>query len=220
MMEKAPYPRRSKYEIVTSEFVMSNTDIARCPSDGRPEYAFIGRSNVGKSSLINMRCGRKQLALTAARPGTTMLINHFIIDGKCYIVDLPGYGYARRSKSDVARLKEMIDSYVYGRTALTCLFVLVDSRVPPQPVDLEFINSLGEHGVPVAIVFTKADKAGDKATRRNIDDFLAALSEHWEELPPVFVTSALRKTGREELLKYIHSVNVSIAQEKSQNSKS
>lgn len=204
---KPTQPRRNKYDIVTSEFVISNTDISRCPDDGKPEYAFIGRSNVGKSSLINMLCGRKRLAMTSARPGKTMLINHFLINGSWYIVDLPGYGYARRSKTDRDKFGSIIGSYVGGRQQLTCLFVLIDSRVPPQKIDVDFINNAGTEGIPLAIVFTKADRPNDKGLKENIAAMRAALSETWEELPPMFTTSSLRKTGKDELLEYIHGIN-------------
>lgn len=207
MVMKPTQPRRNKYDIVTSEFVISNTDISRCPDDGKPEYAFIGRSNVGKSSLINMLCGRKRLAMTSARPGKTMLINHFLINGSWYIVDLPGYGYARRSKTDRDKFGSIIGSYVGGRQQLTCLFVLIDSRVPPQKIDVDFINNAGTEGIPLAIVFTKADRPNDKGLKENIAAMRAALSETWEELPPMFTTSSLRKTGKDELLEYIHGIN-------------
>lgn len=207
-------PRRNKYDVVKSEFVVSNTDVSRCPSDGLPEYAFIGRSNVGKSSLINMLCGRKNLALTSSRPGKTMLINHFLINGSWYMVDLPGYGYAKRSKGDVGKLAEMIDQYVARRDELTCLFVLVDSRVPPQDIDLRFVNRMGEMGVPIAIVFTKVDSPNGAGAGKNMQDFKRRLSETWEELPPTFVTSSARKHGRDELLKYIRGINVSLANSK------
>lgn len=203
-------PQRKKYDILTSEFVISNTDISRCPADGKPEYAFIGRSNVGKSSLINMLCGRKKLALTSARPGKTMLINHFLINGNWYIVDLPGYGYARRSKTDIAKFGSIIDDYVTNREELTCLFVLIDSRVPPQKIDVDFINKAGVKGIPLAVVFTKADKPNDKGLKANVEAMCVQLSEVWEELPPMFVTSSLRKTGRDEILEYIHGINVEL----------
>ena len=207
-----PPPRRKKYDIVKSEFVISNTDLARCPADGRPEYAFIGRSNVGKSSLINMLCGRRKLALTSARPGKTMLINHFLINGSWYIVDLPGYGYARRSKTDIAKFGSIISDYVANRAQLTCLFVLVDSRVVPQKIDIDFINRAGTGGIPLAVVFTKADRPGDKGVKENIEAMRTALAETWEELPPMFITSSQRKTGRDELLEYIYNINAALAQ--------
>ncbi len=211
----AAIPQRKKYDILTSEFVISNTDLSRCPADGKPEYAFIGRSNVGKSSLINMLCGRKKLALTSARPGKTMLINHFLINGSWYIVDLPGYGYARRSKTDIAKFGSIIDDYVTNRAELTCLFVLIDSRVPPQKIDIDFINRAGTKGIPLAVVFTKADKPNDKGLRANVEAMRAQLAEIWEELPPMFVTSSLRKTGKDELLEYIHGINVELGAIKS-----
>ncbi len=215
MVMKPPTPRRNKYDIVTSEFVISNTDISRCPDDGKPEYAFIGRSNVGKSSLINMLCGRKKLAMTSARPGKTMLINHFLINGSWYIVDLPGYGYARRSKTDRDKFGSIIGSYVGGRQQLTCLFVLIDSRVPPQKIDVDFINNAGMEGIPLAIVFTKADRPNDKGMKENIAAMRTALAETWEELPPMFTTSSLRKTGKDELLEYIHGINTQLNAAKS-----
>lgn len=207
---KPTSPKRNKYDIVTSEFVISNTDISRCPDDGKPEYAFIGRSNVGKSSLINMLCGRKKLAMTSARPGKTMLINHFLINGSWYIVDLPGYGYARRSKTDRDKFGSIIGSYVGGRQQLTCLFVLIDSRVPPQKIDVDFINNAGMEGIPLAIVFTKADRPNDRGMKENIAAMRTALAETWEELPPIFTTSSLRKTGKDELLEYIHGINTQL----------
>ncbi len=211
----AAIPQRKKYDILTSEFVISNTDISRCPADGKPEYAFIGRSNVGKSSLINMLCGRKKLALTSARPGKTILINHFLINGSWYIVDLPGYGYARRSKTDIAKFGSIIDDYVTNRAELTCLFVLIDSRVPPQKIDIDFINRAGTKGIPLAVVFTKADKPNDRGLKANVEAMRAQLAEVWEELPPMFVTSSLRKTGKDELLEYIHGINVELGAIKS-----
>lgn len=195
---------------------MSNTDISRCPADGRPEYAFIGRSNVGKSSLVNMLCGRKRLALTSSRPGKTVLINHFLINGSWYLVDLPGYGYAQRGKADVAKLADMIDSYVGGREQLTCLFVLLDSRVAPQKIDIDFINSVGAKGVPMAIIFTKAEHPNSAETKANIAAVKAELAKTWEELPPMFTTSSLRKTGRDAILEYIYNINKSLAAAKAQ----
>lgn len=205
-----PVTQKKKYGIFTSEFVISNTDVSRCPDDGKPEYAFIGRSNVGKSSLINMLCGRKKLALTSARPGKTMLINHFCINGSWYIVDLPGYGYARRSKSDIAKFGSIIDGYVCKRAELTCLFVLIDSRVPPQKIDVDFINRAGTNGIPLAVVFTKADRPNDREIRQNMESMRTQLAETWEELPPMFTTSSMKKTGRDELLEYIHNINVQL----------
>ncbi len=195
-------------EITDAKFVISNSDYRRCPQDGRHEYAFIGRSNVGKSSLINMLAKRKKLAMTSSTPGKTMLINHFLVNNEWYIVDLPGYGYARRSKVDRANFEKLISDYVLHRPQLTNLFVLVDSRLEPQKVDLAFINWLGENGVPFSIVFTKVDKLKKKGkVDENVEKYLQTLREEWEELPPYFVTSAEKGIGREELLDYIAHVN-------------
>ena len=193
--------------IQSAEFIISNTDYRLCPQDGRAEYAFIGRSNVGKSSLINMLTGRKGLALTSSTPGKTMLINHFLINDEWYLVDLPGYGYARRGKEGREKLRKIIEDYVLERDSMTNLFVLVDSRHEPQKIDLEFMEWLGENGVPFAIVFTKADKLGSGRLQLNIDAYKEKLLETWEELPPVFVTSSEKRQGREELLNYIDNIN-------------
>lgn len=194
-------------KISSAEFVVSNTDFRKCPATSFPEYAFIGRSNVGKSSLINMLTGRKGLAMTSATPGKTLLINHFIINNNWYLVDLPGYGYAKRGQKMQERLQYIIRSYILYREALTCLFVLVDSRLEPQRIDLDFIEWLGENGIPFAIVFTKADKLSSGKLQGNVNIYLEKLSEQWEELPPYFVTSSEHKIGREELLNYIDSIN-------------
>ena len=183
-------------EITNAEFVISNTDVTQCPGGTFPEYAFIGRSNVGKSSLINMLTGRKGLAMTSATPGKTMLINHFLINKNWYIVDLPGYGYAKRGQK--------------GQEQMTCLFVLVDSRHEPQAIDLAFIEWLGENGVPFAIVFTKADKLKGGRINSNIRHYLEKLREQWEELPPHFITSSENRMGRDELLGYIEQINKEI----------
>ena len=193
--------------IKSAEFIISNTDYLKCPQDGKPEYAFIGRSKVGKSSLINMLTNRKGLAMTSSTPGKTMLINHFLINGEWYLVDLPGYGYARRGKENRDRLQQIIEDYVLEREALTSLFVLVDSRHEPQKIDLEFMEWLGENGVPFGIVFTKGDKQGPVRLQQNVDAYKQKLLERWEELPPVFVTSSEKKLGREELLDYIEKIN-------------
>ncbi|SFS59339.1 GTP-binding protein [Porphyromonadaceae bacterium NLAE-zl-C104] len=193
--------------IKSAEFVISNSDYRKCPQDGKPEYAFIGRSNVGKSSLINMLTNRKGLAMTSSTPGKTMLINHFLINGEWYLVDLPGYGYARRGKEGRDKLRKIIEDYVLEREAMTNLFVLIDSRHEPQKIDLEFMEWLGENGVPFAIVFTKADKLGSGRLQLNIDAYKEKLLETWEELPPVFVTSSEKGQGREELLSYIEQIN-------------
>lgn len=181
-----------------------------CPKDVKPEYAFIGRSNVGKSSLINMLCNHKNLAKTSSTPGKTLLINHFIINREWYLVDLPGYGYAKRSKTEKARLEQMISGYILQRKQLACVFVLVDVRHEPQQIDLEFINWLGASGIPFAIVFTKADKLSAGKVAGNVEAYKAKLTETWEELPPIFITSSETRVGKEELLGYIDSVNKSL----------
>ena len=193
--------------INTARFVISNTDYRKCPADMRHEYAFIGRSNVGKSSLINMLTGKKGLAMTSSMPGKTMLINHFLIDDEWYIVDLPGYGYARRSKADRDRLEGIIKSYILGREQMTNLFLLIDSRHAPQKIDLEFMEWLGENGVPFSIVFTKMDKQSATAGERLTGEYCAALLERWEELPPIFKTSTEDKRGRDAILNYIEEMN-------------
>ncbi|HJA83014.1 MAG TPA: ribosome biogenesis GTP-binding protein YihA/YsxC [Candidatus Bacteroides intestinavium] len=194
-------------EITSAEFVISNTDYRKCPDTNFPEYAFIGRSNVGKSSLINMLTGHKRLAMTSARPGKTLLINHFLINKSWYLVDLPGYGYAKRDRKSQEQIKQIIESYILRREQMTCLFLLVDSRLEPQRIDQTFIEWLGENGVPFAIVFTKADKLGSGKLKLNIQAYLEKLQEQWEELPPYFITSSEDRTGRNELLNYIAKIN-------------
>ena len=194
--------------IKTAEFVITSSRAERCPpTSGKPEYAFIGRSNVGKSSLINMLTGRKKLAMTSATPGKTLLINHFSINNEWYLVDLPGYGYAKRGKKEMEKLRNLIEYYVLERKELTCLFVLIDSRLTPQRIDLEFIQWLGEEGVPFALIFTKADKSKTTELRKNVDGFLNELRKEWEELPPHFVTSSAQGRGRDEVLDYIEQIN-------------
>lgn len=193
--------------IKTAEFQISNSDVSKCPQTDFPEYAFIGRSNVGKSSLINMLTGRKSLAKTSSTPGKTLLINHFLINNSWYIVDLPGYGFAARSKSSRDEIERIIKSYILNREEMTCLFVLIDSRHEPQKVDMEFIRWLGENGVPFAIVFTKLDKLGVNAGKAKIEQYKQQLMEEWEELPPMFYTSSVDNRGREELLDYIEEIN-------------
>lgn len=193
--------------INTARFVISNSDQSKCPTDRRHEYAFIGRSNVGKSSLINMLTGHKDLAKTSSTPGKTMLINHFLINDSWYIVDLPGYGYAQRSKEGRTRLERMIRSYILNRTEMTNLFVLVDSRHKPQKNDMEFMNWLGENGIPFSIVFTKLDKLTPTAGKKMIEIYCNALLEQWEELPPIFRTSSKDKRGRDAILDYIEGMN-------------
>ncbi|HOO95673.1 MAG TPA: ribosome biogenesis GTP-binding protein YihA/YsxC [Proteiniphilum sp.] len=196
--------------IQSAEFIISNTDHRQCPQDGKPEYAFIGRSNVGKSSLINMLTNRKGLAMTSSTPGKTMLINHFLINGEWYLVDLPGYGYARRGKEGREKLRVIIEDYILEREVLTNLFVLVDSRHEPQQIDLEFMEWLGENGIPFAIVFTKADKQGSGKLQMNVNAYKEKMLESWEELPPIFVTSSEKAQGRELLLDYINDINRSL----------
>lgn len=191
----------------TARFEISNNDVNKCPDSSKHEYAFIGRSNVGKSSLINMLTGKKNLAMTSSTPGKTMLINHFLVNDSWYIVDLPGYGYAQRSKTDRERLEKIIKSYILRRSQMTNLFLLIDSRHKPQKIDLEFMEFLGENGIPFSIVFTKTDKLSKKAAEDNIAAYCKALLEQWEELPPVFVTSSETGKGREELLAYIAELN-------------
>ncbi len=197
-------------EIKSAEFVISNTDYKKCPAGVLPEYAFIGRSNVGKSSLINMLTNRKGLAMTSSKPGKTLLINHFIINNQWYLVDLPGYGYATAGKSMREKLKNIIESYVLYREQLSCLFVLIDARHNPQQIDLEFMEWLGENGVPFAIIFTKADKLSGSKLKLNIDAYQQKLLEEWEELPPIFITSSEKRSGRDELLDYIDTINKSL----------
>ncbi len=192
--------------IKTAEFVISNSKADQCPDTQLPEFAFIGRSNVGKSSLINMLAERRSLAMTSSTPGKTMLINHFCINKDWYLVDLPGYGYAKRGKAAMEQLARLISDYILGRRQLTNLFVLIDSRLEPQKIDLEFIEWLGENGVPFSIVFTKADKMKTGALRTNVNKFLNRLMEQWEELPPHFITSSETRTGRTELLDYIEQI--------------
>jgi len=197
-------------EIKTAEFVTSSSRSDQCPQSVLPEYAFIGRSNVGKSSLINMLMGRKALAMTSSTPGKTMLINHFLVNGAWHLVDLPGYGYAKRGKREMEKLRNLIRHYVMEREALTCLFVLIDSRLEPQANDLGFIHFLGEQGIPFALIFTKADKVKRAELPRNISLFLQTLSEEWETLPPHFVTSSASGMGRNEVLGYIEQINASL----------
>ena len=197
-------------EIKSAEFIISNASVSKCPDTTLPEYAFIGRSNVGKSSLINMLTNHKKLAKTSATPGKTLLINHFLINKAWYLVDLPGYGYAKRGKKEQENLRQIISSYILHREQMTNLFVLIDSRHEPQKIDLEFIEWLGENGIPFSIVFTKADKSKPMQLKKNISVFIDTLAEQWEELPPHFVTSSENRTGREEVLDYIDSINESL----------
>lgn len=194
-------------EIKSAEFIISNTDVRKCPEGNLNEYAFIGRSNVGKSSLINMLTGHKKLAMTSATPGKTLLINHFLINKSWYLVDLPGYGYAQRSKKVQDQITQIIQSYILHREQMVCLFVLIDSRHDPQKIDLEFIEWCGENGIPFALIFTKIDKLGPGKARDNVKRYLKKLEEQWETLPPYFVSSSETRAGREDILKYIEDIN-------------
>lgn len=197
-------------EILSAEFVISNTDVKKCPQDNLPEYAFIGRSNVGKSSLINMLTKRPKLAMTSSTPGKTLLINHFLVNKEWYLVDLPGYGFALRGKKAVEKIQKIIEDYILEREQMTNLFVLIDCRLEPQKIDLEFMEWLGENGVPFAIIFTKADKLGGGKAQGNVNKYLTKLKEQWEELPPYFLSSSEKKTGRHEILNYIENINASL----------
>lgn len=199
--------------IKKSEFSISSANISQCPKDNKAEYAFIGRSNVGKSSLINMLCNHKGLAKTSATPGKTLLINHFIINNEWYLVDLPGYGFAKRSKSVQKKLDQMISSYILQRQQLVNTFVLIDIRHDPMKIDTDFINWLGESSIPFAIIFTKADKLGQVKAKQNAAAWMKTLKEQWEELPPYFITSSEKKTGRDEVLDYIENINKSLTAE-------
>ncbi|SHJ12190.1 GTP-binding protein [Mesonia phycicola] len=194
-------------DIKQANFVISNSDVKKCPDSNLPEYAFIGRSNVGKSSLINMITKRKSLAKTSGRPGKTQLINHFLINDDWHLVDLPGYGYARVSKKEKKTFQKFITDYFKFRKQLVAAFVLVDSRHEPQKIDLEFIQWLGENMIPFAIIFTKADKLKPNALERNVEDYLKKLSETWSSLPPHFITSSSKELGRDEVLQYIDDIN-------------
>ena len=194
-------------QVKTATFVISNTDVSSCPQTDLPEYAFIGRSNVGKSSLINMLCSHNGLAKTSSKPGKTLLINHFLINNSWLLVDLPGYGFAQAGKKQREQLRRMIERYCLLRRQLVSLFVLVDIRHDPQQIDLDFMQWLGENSVPFAIVFTKADKLSKQKMQENVEHYKQCLSESWEELPPVFVTSSQLSLGGAELLDYIDSVN-------------
>lgn len=193
--------------INTAEFKVSNTNVQKCPPPDLPEYAFIGRSNVGKSSLINMLVNKKKLAKTSGKPGKTQLINHFLVNNNWYLVDLPGYGYAKSSKTERAKWSKMIKNYILKRENLMCLFVLIDSRHEAQKIDLEFITFLGENAIPFVLVFTKSDKNSGSQLDKNLSTYKKVLKKTWEELPPIFVSSAEKKTGRDEILDFIDDVN-------------
>jgi GTP-binding protein len=195
--------------IKQARFLISNTDVKKCPPPDRPEYAFIGRSNVGKSSLINMLVGQKSLAKVSVRPGKTQLINHFIIDENWYLVDLPGYGYAKISISVKEKFQKLISKYILNRENLYCLFVLIDIRHEPQKIDIEFITWLGENHIAFAIIFTKADKLGKVVVEKNVSAYTLELRKIWEDLPPILVSSSLDGTGRDEIISFIENVNKS-----------
>ena len=194
-------------DIKKAEFSLSAPMVSMCPADNKPEYAFIGRSNVGKSSLINMLTNNKQLAKTSATPGKTLLINHFIINNEWYLVDLPGYGYAKRSKKEIEKLDQMIRGYILQREQLVNVFVLVDIRLEAQKIDLDFMEWLGLSSIPFSIVFTKADKLSVPKVSASVEAYKKVLLETWEELPPMFITSAEKRKGRDEVLDYIEQIN-------------
>ncbi|MDA9660544.1 ribosome biogenesis GTP-binding protein YihA/YsxC [Flavobacteriaceae bacterium] len=196
--------------VAHAEFVMSNTKVEQCPKSKLPEYAFIGRSNVGKSSLINMLCNRKKLAKTSSRPGKTQLINHFLINKQWHLVDLPGYGYARASKTQKKTFQKFITNYLIKRKELISAFLLIDFRHKPQNIDLEFMSWLGENFIPFSIIFTKSDKLKEKEIKENTSNYLKRLEEDWEEVPKYFITSSEKRIGKDELLNYIDEINQSI----------
>lgn len=197
-------------EIKSAEFVISNSNVKKCPEGNRPEYAFIGRSNVGKSSLINMLTNRKGLAMTSQKPGKTQLINHFLINDAWYLVDLPGYGFAQRGKEGRENIRRIIEDYILEREQLTNLFVLLDCRHEAQKIDLEFMEWLGENGIPFSIIFTKIDKLSRSRLQENIEKYQEKLLENWEELPPIFYSSSEKKEGKEEILDYIDQINKNV----------
>ena len=206
-------------EIKNATFVVSNSDYRKCPDTRLPEYAFIGRSNVGKSSLINMLTNNKSLAKTSVKPGKTQLINHFLINKTWYLVDLPGYGYARTSKASRMEWQAMINDYILNRETMANLFVLIDSRIPPQKIDIEFINYMGAHGVPLIIIFTKTDKQKQSETAATVNNMKRVLSETWEELPEMILTSSVTRTGRNKLLDRIDEINQLLANDPQRNNK-
>jgi len=194
-------------KIKTAKFVISNTDVSKCPEENIPEYAFIGRSNVGKSSLINMLTNHKNLAKISGKPGKTQLINHFIINEDWFLVDLPGYGFAKVSRNMRNTFQKFLQDYFNNRKQLVCTFVLVDSRHEPQNIDLDFMANLGENGIPFAIVFTKTDKLNQTTLPKNIANYKKIMLQSWEELPPTFITSSTNQAGKKEILEYIDQIN-------------
>lgn len=199
---------RFTMKITTAEFIISNSEVAKCPKDILPEYAFIGRSNVGKSSLINMLTNHKNLAKTSGRPGKTQLINHFIVNDKWYLVDLPGYGYAKVSKTNIAKFGKMIEAYLANRENLRCIFVLIDIRHEPQTNDMDFMRWLGENGLPFVMIFTKADKLSPTAVQKSFIHYGKVMKQYWTEMPKSFITSAEKKLGRSDVLDYIDGLNI------------
>ncbi|MDR3309536.1 MAG: ribosome biogenesis GTP-binding protein YihA/YsxC [Tannerella sp.] len=197
-------------EIKSAKFVISNTDMRKCPAGNMPEYAFIGRSNVGKSSLINMLTNQRHLAMTSQKPGKTQLINHFLINDEWYLVDLPGYGFAQRGKEGRENIRRIIEDYILQREQLTNLFVLIDCRLEPQLIDLEFMEWLGENGIPFSMIFTKTDKISKGKLTANIEQYSSKMLETWEELPPLFTSSAEKKEGGEDILNFIRKINASL----------
>lgn len=197
-------------EFLQAEFVISNTKLSGCPTPDIPEYAFIGRSNVGKSSLVNMLCNNKKLAKTSAQPGKTQLINHFLINKSWYLVDLPGYGYARVSKTSRDKWGSMISNYLLKRINLVCTFLLIDSRIPPQKIDLEFMQWLGKHRLPFVIAFTKTDKLSKNQLQKNLKNYTAEMLNYWEKMPTFFITSAISKAGKTEIINFINQTNQNI----------
>ena len=196
--------------IKSAEFIVSNSTYKKCPTDGKPEYAFIGRSNVGKSSLINMLTGVKGLAKTSGKPGKTQLINHFLINKEWYIVDLPGYGYARTAKTSRKAWAKMIEDYMLKRETLVNVFLLIDSRIPPQNIDIEFANFLGSNGIPLTVVFTKTDKENQRTVSGNVNEFKNRLLQDWDSLPDMMLTSSATGYGKEPMLEYIDKINESL----------
>lgn len=203
--------------IKEAKFIISNTEISKCPTDGKPEYAFIGRSNVGKSSLINMLVDRKDMAKTSGRPGKTQLINHFLINEDWYLVDLPGYGYARASKTSRAQWEKFITEYLTRRETLINIFVLLDARLEPQKIDIEFMSWCAEKGLPFSMVFTKIDKLSSSGLQKNLAAYKKEMMKYWEALPPLFTTSAESKFGREKVLNYIEQINFDLAASKAEH---